>query len=264
MTHTTLVLTISVLFVVGMMPLHAFAAQPDTPNGQPFNDIDEKIAQLEAQIAQMKLELDAKDAELEAKDMSLMQKDMELMDDLSDLDAETAANFGAVKNALAGDESVCDESFEGDNTLCQASEEFAGNYELLCENVPIVMDATKGVGIGVLATFDGLNTAIDGINVPLNAMDNWELKFTIPIKDPSFSIPDPELHTKTITVATIDFKIPTSFHVHASTKTFNIPDPTIDLGKPLSFIAPIPSIPDTVSDSTALAFEDLEDCSIVD
>lgn len=246
MTKLILGLILSILMIASPVGTALAQQNTDPGNGQPFNNIDDKIAQLEETIQELQTQND------------------DLQQQLDDFETSTDANFGAISVAMSGDESICDESFEGDNSLCQATEEFAGNYELLCENVPFVMEATQGVGIGLLYTFGGLNDAIDGINIPLNAMDNWKLKFTIPITNPSFSIPNPQLHTKTITIATIDFKIPTDFHVHASTKTFNIPDPTIDLGKPLSFIDTIPNIPDTVSDSTALAFEDLENCSIMD
>lgn len=251
MTKLILGIILSVLMIGGSIGTALAVPNDDPGNGQPFNNIDDRITLLEEAFNE--------------KIDELQDQNDELQQQVDDFESVTGANFQAISVSMTGDESICDDSFEGDNSLCQATEEFAGNYELLCENVPFVMEATKGVGTGLLYTFGGLNDVIDAINIPLNAMDNWELKFTIPIANSqSFTIPHPELHTKTITVATVSIKLPTNFHVHSDTHTLSIPDSTIDLGKPLSFITLISNIPDTVTASTALAFEDLEDCSILD
>jgi len=230
----------------------ALAVPNDDPgNGQPFNNIDDRITLLEEAFNE--------------KIDELQDQNDELQQQVDDFESVTGANFQAISVSMTGDESICDDSFEGDNSLCQATEEFAGNYELLCENVPFVMEATQGVGTGLLYTFGGLNDAIDAINIPLNAMDNWELKFTVPIANSqSFTIPHPELHTSSTTIVGITFTVPSGFHIHSHTHTLSIPDTIIDLGKPLSFIDTIPNIVDTVTASTALAFEDLDDCSILD
>jgi hypothetical protein len=234
MTNKTLVLTISVMFVVGMMPLYAFAAQPETPNGQPFNELDDKIAQLEAELAQMRSDLDDKDAQLQTA--------------IDALDAKTAAKdaqLDSKDNALMTKDT---ELMETDNVIkhrVNANSRLAG---AVCDNVPFMRDGMGFISQTSSATIDAIEDAAD-----------LEIKFTVPITNPSFSIPNPELHTETITVATIDFKIPTSFHVHASTKTFNIPDPTIDLGKPISFIV-APLLASNLLPAADAAITSVTDC----
>lgn len=207
MMEKTLVLTISIMFVVGMMPLNAFAAQPETPNGKPFNDIDDKIAMLEDTVANLQADLDAKNAaledaisDLEAKDDQLMAKDNDLMTK----DVQLMATDDAIKKRV------------------NVNSRLAG---AVCDNVPYMRDGLGFISQTSSATIGAIEDAAD-----------LEIKFTVPITDPSFSIPDPELHTSSKTIVGIKFTIPNGFHVHASTKTFNIPDPTIDLGKPISFI----------------------------
>ncbi len=235
-------------FLIYLTGQLAFAAPP----GQPFEDLQAQIDDLSETVEQLQ-------ADLEAKDMALMDKDMELMDDLSDLDTETTANFQAVGNALKGDETVCDESFEGDNTLCQRAEEFAGNYELLCNNVPFFRDAIGIVNTSVVAVLGGINSAIGGINGVFTTLH--DRTFNVSINPPTFGVNPP---SKCISIPIPAAPDP---EVCVNIPNFGVNPPAFgaNFGQLLSFLPtdPIPSIPTNVIGNVGTTLDEVGECTIV-
>jgi len=168
--------------------------------------------------------------DLQAKDMQLMDKDTELMDkdtELMDKDMQLMTSIANAKTEIVR----------------------------LCDNVPFLKTSLSTLSTITFDILTDTNTALNGLNSFLTTLK--ALSFTIPIADPSFSIPNPELHTKSITVFGVTFKIPTDFHIHSSTKTFNIPDPTIT---PFGFITTVPTIPTVVFVSIQGTLNSVQDC----
>ncbi len=235
------IIATAILFSSTITGQLAFAAAP----GQPFEDLQAQIDDLSTTVEQLQADLEA--------------KDMQLMDDLSDLDTETTANFQAVGNALKGEETVCDESFEGDNTLCQTAEEFAGNYELLCNNVPFFRDAIGIVNTSVLAVLDATNVVVGGINGVFNTLEDFN--FNVSINPPSFGVNPPE---KCISIPIPAAPDP---EVCINIPTFGVNPGAFgaNFGKLLSFLPtdPIPSIPTNVIGNVDTTLNEVGECTII-
>lgn len=165
-----------------------------------------KNAQIDALIAQLQV----KDVLLMAKDDLLMDKDTELMDK---------------------DMALMDKDMQLMSDLSSLTQEVVK----VCKNIP----GFNLIFFSLLTFFDGARGTFFALDKGLDFVKDIDISFTVPIKNPKFKIPDPELHTKTITILSIDFPIPTSFHVHAKNITFDIPDPTINLGPIFAEIAPV-------------------------
>jgi len=232
---------------------------PDCELLQRLNDLEAELKAKDIELMEKDdllmdkdTELMDKDMELMDKDMELMDKDMELMDDLSDLDIETTANFQAVGNALKGDETVCDESFKGDNTLCQRSEEFAGNYELLCNNVPFFRDAIGIVNTSVLAVLGVTNFVFDEVNDVFLEVKNFN--FNVDINPPSFGVNPPE---KCINI------LETEICINIPSFGVNPPSFGVNFGKLLSFIPdPIP-FPTNIIGNVDTTLDEVGNCTII-
>jgi len=186
-----------------------------------------------------------------------------------------------------------------DLAYCDAAEQFIADYRAVCENIPLVKTGLQYINLGVVAAMQGTNTAIIDVNSFFDDISAFALKFDVPIPDPSINVPKvdvgatpvsipisgsvsvPTISCKTTTV--VGVKVCTGINVGSTSKSISIStpsvsvptvnvgttpliipidDPSIDLGKPFSFVeVDIPEIPDTAIDAVDNTLSDIANCT---